>query len=93
MRIIGYIDHAYLKITVFKMDDKVSIKLESGMYEQTYKFRSGEGVETMEDARKFVTPVFITQVEEILATMHKTRLAGLVALNPLSEEDFFDEII
>lgn len=93
MRIIGYIDHDYLKITVFKMDDKISMKFESGMYEQTYKFRSGEGVETMEDAQKFASPAVMAQVEQILGTMHQTRLAGLVSLNPLTEEDFFDEIV
>ena len=39
MRILGYIDHPVVKITVFKMDNKFSVKFESIHYEQTFKFR------------------------------------------------------
>ncbi|MBK7870450.1 MAG: hypothetical protein IPJ74_07085 [Saprospiraceae bacterium] len=52
MRIIGYIEHPVLKITVFKMDNKISIKFESGLYEQTYKFRSGDTISNLGDVKK-----------------------------------------
>ena len=49
MRIIGYIEHPNLKITVFKNEGKVSVQLESGLNVQLYKFRDGEGVENGRD--------------------------------------------
>ena len=49
MRVIGNIDHPILKITAFKMDNKLSIKFESGLFEQTYKFRESEQLRLKED--------------------------------------------
>jgi len=37
MRVIAELPHALCKITIFSMNQKFIIKLEKGVYEQTYK--------------------------------------------------------
>jgi hypothetical protein len=37
MRVIAELPHAVCKITIFSMNQKFIIKLEKGIYEQTYK--------------------------------------------------------
>lgn len=93
MRIIGNIEHPILKISVFKMDNKISVKFESGLYEQIYKFRSGEGVETLEDVEKIVDPTFQAQVLEHLNLMHQMRNQTLSRNIVVEEEDEFERII
>ena len=93
MRIIGNIEHPILKITVFKMENRISVKFESGLYEQTYKFRDGEGVETLEDVEKVVDVPFQAQVLQHLNQMHEIRNQTLSRNIVLEEEDEFDRII
>ena len=93
MRIIGYIDHPRLKITIFKMDNKFSVKFESGLYEQTYKFRDGEGIEGANDIRDLVDEAFLEKVETELQRMHRIRLQALSRREEPNGEDEFDEII
>lgn len=93
MRIIGNIEHPTLKITVFKMDSKFSVKLENPFYEQTYKFRSSEALNSLEDVQKLVDSTFIEQVLQQLAAMHQTRQAALERFLPVEEEEDFEEII
>lgn len=90
MRIIGTIDHPEWKITVFKMDNRLSVKLETGLYEQIYKFRTGERVDTLEEVRQFLDQDFMEAVARHFASMHQARLASLSKKQ--AEEDF-DEII
>jgi hypothetical protein len=82
MRIIGNIDHPELKITIFKNDNRISVKLESGLYEQTYKFRDGEGIENAEDVG----------VQEMLRNMHQLKMNALSSQSSDSSESF-EEII
>jgi len=93
MRIIGDIEHPNLKITVFKMDNKLSVKFESGMYEQTYKFRVTDSLENMEDIKKIVDAPFIQSVETELIKMHQIKNEALSRSIPATEEDEFEEII
>lgn len=92
MRIIGQIDHPKLKITVFKNDNRISVKLESGLYEQTYKFRDGEGVEGAEEVERLLDSEFLDKVQDILKTMHAARMAALSRQRPAGAESF-EEII
>ncbi len=92
MRIVGYIDHPVLKITIFQMENKLSVKLESGLFEQTYKFRTGGPVNTVEDIQKLVDDTFITEVLEEMSRMRSIRIQALERLNP-GEEQEFDKII
>jgi hypothetical protein len=93
MRIIGTIDHPTLKITVFKMNERLSVKLESGLYEQTFKFRSGEGVDTLEDVKNFIDAGFIEGVSENLQRMHQLKMQALSRQLPETVEEEFEEII
>lgn len=92
MRIIGQIEHPVLKITIFKNDNRISVKLESGLYEQTYKFRDGEGIESAEDVEKFINSEFLEQAQGILKTMHAARM-NAISRQSQSGPETFEEII
>lgn len=93
MRIIGYIEHPNLKITIFKMNNRLSVKFESGLYEETYKFRESEEISSLEHIKKIVDADFLCIVERNLAAMHQTKMAALSRYLPAEEEEEFAEII
>lgn len=93
MRIIGNIDHPNMKITVFKMDNKVSIKFELGLYEQTFKFRESEYMKNVEDAKQLVDAAFMGEVLKNFNKMHTAKNEALGMLVKLTEEGEFPEII
>lgn len=93
MRIIGEIDHPVLKITVFQMNNRLSVKFEAGPYEQTYKFRQGEGVDTLDDVRRIVDAPFTQAIQEELQLMHRRKMAALSRHLAPDEEEEFEEII
>jgi hypothetical protein len=45
MRIVGYIEHPVLKITVMQMNNRFVLKLEANMLEQTYKFHEDDNLQ------------------------------------------------
>ncbi len=92
MRIVGYIDHPVMKITLFKMDNRLSVKFETGLYEQTYKFRVGPGIESPEDVKKIVTPEFQQQVLDLFAPMHKNKNEAVLRFME-DDEKGFEQII
>ena len=92
MRIIGNIDHPTLKITVFKMDHKLSVKFEIGLYEQTYKFRESNELHDMATMQKLVDAQFIREVMENFAKLHQAKNEALGRFLPKAE-DKFEEII
>ena len=93
MRIIGNIDHPEMKITVFKMDNKLSIKFELGLYEQTFKFRESDYMKGMEDAEKFIDAAFMGDVLKNFNSMHKSKNEGLAQLVKMEDEGEFPVII
>jgi hypothetical protein len=93
MRILGAIDHPEWKITVFKMDNRLSVKLETGLYEQIYKFRMGEGVETLEDVRQWMDADFLQAAGRQFAAMHQNRLGAMARKSAQEERAEFEEII
>lgn len=93
MRIIGNIEHPNMKITVFKMDNKLSIKFELGLYEQTFKFRESDYMKDLNDAEKLIDATFIGEVLKNFNKMHKAKNEALMQLVKLEEEGEFPEII
>lgn len=94
MRIIGYLETPGMKTTVFKMDNRLSVKFETGHYEQTYKFRSGEGLDTLEDVQRLIGEAFIQEVAHLFREMHKTRIQASASLQNKPEgSDDFENII
>lgn len=93
MRIIGHIEHPVLKITIFKMDEKYAVKFESGLFEQTYKLRTGSEISSLEDIQKLVDPKWQHDVMEILKQMNQTKLAATARYMSADFESEFEEIL
>jgi len=74
MRIIGYIQHPSLKITVFQTDTRIILKFENAHFEQSYKLRRGDQFANLEDAKKLVDEQFLEQVHANFNAMGKTIL-------------------
>jgi hypothetical protein len=93
MRIVGNIEHPILRITIFSNDNRLSVKFESGLFEQTYKFRDGEGIDKPDDIRRLVEGPFTASVLEQLQRMSEIRSAGLQRMHLQDQADEFDVII
>ena len=92
MRIIGNIDHPTLKITVFKMDNKLSVKFETGLYEQTFKFRESNELHDFETMQQLVDECFVSEVMENFARLHRSKNEALGRFLPKAGSEF-EEII
>ena len=92
MRIIGEIPHPVFKVTLFKMDTRYSIKFEDQLFEQTYKFREGPFLQSVEDLKKLISPSFLKEVEAIHQSMLQNSQATLEK-HKAQELEEFDEII
>ena len=88
MRVIGEIDKAGYKITVFKHEEKISIKLEKDLLEQTYKFRSGSLVDNLASATHFVDLLLANQVDQSFESMSLNRHKTLEEMVQQKPEDF-----
>lgn len=88
MRIIGEFDLDQIKVTVFKMNERISLKFEYNLLEQTYKFRDGSGINSMEDIRNYCSQNTMTQVKEIFKNMAESRSSALSSLINTSEDEF-----
>lgn len=93
MRIVGDIPHPALKITIFQHDSKYSVKFESGLYEMTYKFRSGEDIDSVEAIKAIVDVEFINEVMETIPQMHQQKLGAISRWVADKTEEEFDVII
>ncbi|PHN06378.1 hypothetical protein [Flavilitoribacter nigricans] len=93
MRIIGYIEHPELKITIFKMDTRISVKFEKGYLEQTFKFRQANGLEGAKEIRQLVDAKFLGQVEDQFSQMEALHEAAITTHFPPEPADEFDDII
>ena len=93
MRIIGSIDHPVLKISVFKADNRISVKFENALYEQTFEIGEDERFTNLPAVQKLVDPEMIEDVLTGFSQMHATRMAVLKRQFPVSEEETFEEII
>ena len=93
MRIIGNIDHPSLKITVFKMDNRLSVKFETGLYEQTYKIREQEGMSNFEDIQNIVDEPFIEKIMELFPKMHFSKMQAISRNFQSPNHNEFDKIV
>ncbi len=93
MRIVGEIEHPRLKITVFKNDGKFSLKFESGLLEQTYKFRDDDRLASVDDVKRLVDNTFVEKIEEILRGMYAIKMETMQRHLAQPEEDEFEVIV
>jgi hypothetical protein len=80
MRIIDEINRGLLKITIFKMNEKISMKFEKNSNEITIKFRDGSGVDEDEDVKKFLDTAIIDKYENLLDSANETKIDQLIKL-------------
>ena len=93
MRIIGEIPHPQLKITVFQMNNKLSVQFESGMYAQIYRIREQEELRSIGDIHQFVDAEMTQAVLAEFGRMHQIQNQALNRFLPADEAEEFDEII
>ncbi len=88
MRIEGYIEHPIMKITVFKMDNRFSVKFETNHYEQTYKLRTGDLLNTLEDVKSWADDGMKEKVLSHFNTMHQAAMQQFGKLEQGGENEF-----
>jgi len=93
MRIIGHIEHPQLKITVFKMDNRISVKFENTLYEQTFKLGADERFSSFEAIQQLVDAVFLERVSANFQQMHQAKMAAIGRTFPAPSGVVFEEII
>ena len=93
MRIIGNIDHPTLKISVFKADNRVSVKFENALYEQTFKLGDDDRFSNLEAVQKLVDNEMLEDVQAGFRQMHVARMAVMGRAFPVMEAEVFEEII
>ena len=61
MRIIDFIPHPSISISIFQMNDKYIVKFEAGPMEQAFKFYT-EDVKSVERLKSMINEAFIEKV-------------------------------
>ncbi|MBT8234128.1 MAG: hypothetical protein HKO66_12295 [Saprospiraceae bacterium] len=89
MRVVSEWNYKQIKVTVFHMNEKYSIKLEENLLEQTYKFRDGQ-VSNLSHLKSLLTEAFYNQCMQRFKSMAESRLQ-LFEVN--DDETEFEEII
>lgn len=95
MRIIGHIEHPRLKISVFESGDRLPVQFEDGQNAIICKLRRGNGLERLEDVKKWVDPAFceaISQQLQALAALQQSQLKRFLS-NNLGDLDDLPTII
>lgn len=92
MRIIGHVEHPVYKITVFKMDMRVSVQFEFDRYAQIYKYQNIEEVSSLAQVQALVTPQLLRDVKLVFDQMHQSNMVALASIQK-NDEEAFDEII
>lgn len=73
MRIIGYIQDEEMKITLLEMNNRISIKFERDLMEQTYKLLLAPEPEILKNLKTKTVPEIRPSVMEYFNRMHATR--------------------
>ena len=93
MRILGYIEHPELKITVFKNDERISVKLENAGYEQTFKFGKDERVATLESVKQLIDAEFLQTATAHMRLLHENKAAAYKRMFTDNTEEVFETIL
>jgi hypothetical protein len=75
MRVVGEIAHPELKITIFHWNNRYLIKLEAGLFEQTFKINEYD-IGSEEEVKKLVTTEFtesaIERFNQMAESLHNS---------------------
>ena len=74
MRVIAEIPHPVYKITLFAYGERYTLKLEDGLYEQSFKFRKTDLPEGHEAIREMLDEAFFSSVKESFKIMREASL-------------------
>ncbi|MFM7092896.1 MAG: hypothetical protein ACKOZZ_19035 [Bacteroidota bacterium] len=74
MRLLANIPHPSLRISIFTNENRFSLKFESGLYEQTFKFRDGDGFDHVDAIVNLVTDSFCKDVIQLFNLQHEIKL-------------------
>jgi hypothetical protein len=88
MRIIGEFDSENVKVTVFSMNGRISVKFERDLMEQTYKFRDGSPIRTLVDVQQYCSLETMTSINHIFGQMHEVRGAALQSMISAADNSF-----
>lgn len=88
MRLLANIPHPILRISIFTNDNRFTLKFESGLYEQTYKFRDGDGFDHVDAIVNLVTESFCQDVLNLLNLQHKMKLSHVSKQISSNEPEF-----
>lgn len=88
MRIIGEVKHPKYKISVLKMNEKVTIQIEDRLISQSFVFRDGSGVVDLPSAEQLLSPQFLQKIDARFAEMNADYIEALEAMNANEFEDF-----
>jgi hypothetical protein len=88
MRIIGEINHPVYKITVLKMNEKVTVQIEDRLVTQSFVFRDGSGIRDLSTAENLLSPSFMKNVEQRFTDMNTDYINALENLNSNKFDDF-----
>lgn len=88
MRIIGEIDHPKYKITILKMNEKITVQIEDRLVSQSYSFRDGSGVSDLASVSQLLTLQFMDKVQSRFEQMHQDYIGALEAMATEEIDDF-----
>ena len=88
MRIIGEIPHAVYKITVLKMNERVTIQIEDRLVSQSFVFRDGSGIKDLPTAEQLLTFDFLQKVSARFKSMNEDYAEALEKINNDKFDDF-----
>jgi ABC-type cobalamin transport system ATPase subunit len=60
MRILGTIPHPHCRIQIFQYGNRFSLKIEAGLYEQIFKFRESQLIQSIDDVIRLADTDFDT---------------------------------
>ena len=92
MRIVAEIPHPRMKITVFKMNDKLSMKFEKNLVEHIIKLRESSPLNDIELLKSSLQQELLQKIESSI-DQHAALRAQLEENNIDDEFPEFDEII
>ncbi|MEE9374196.1 MAG: hypothetical protein V3V00_14175 [Saprospiraceae bacterium] len=88
MRIIKELQIKDVNITIFKMEQKFTLKLEWQRMEQVFKLDGREGIEDVNNVIDVIDKEFIENVQSVFQSMLKNRNERLKALQEVEDEEF-----
>ncbi len=93
MRIIGYLDRPGLIVTVFKNDNKIFVKFEKSMLEQTYKIYEDLSINNLYDIDRLFDSEWMKEIEKTFDEISKARDQALIRFQSQLTETQEEEII